>query len=1507
MAFKRILNWRKKKKGGSEGRGSPSGADTPAPEASTWSLSPTPVPSIGVSALVFQPSLSLPESPHVMHQAKGALVTAKDSWVNLTALLNLLKRTTSFSPLTAAIDDLSWFVRAHDEIGTTQREYQELCSQLEAVFQNLHTHFSAGTPPEMTIIMWNLCESIRADVRQVYHTQDRSVISRYIQAAQDVDKVTACYRRMQVHLQRVALNASLHIWTSVDRQTTEAQLHHLSPSMPARYNSVEARVVQRRECTPNTRQQVLIDLKLWIDQLDGEKVCWINGMAGTGKTTIINTLCSTLDKTNGLGASFFCTRLIPECRDIKLILPTIAYQLARFSDPFRGALLQVLKGDPDVHTKVLQVQFTRMILEPLRQVESSLPPSIVVVIDALDECEDDDGVGQVLEVIFASASELPIKFLVSSRPEYHIREKINKSALKKQLILHELDENIVKADIETYLRTELAAMSVPFSSSQLAVLVDRAGVLFIYAATAIRYIKGRNAVRRLETILQVRASGQGHSNQTREIDRLYELALISALNDQGLEPIEREQIELVLHTVVCAQQPLTVHALAGLLGLSVSEVAAALEPLWSVLHISESKTDQRVSTLHASFPDFMLDSGRSKQFACNAHVHNGKLAELCFRRIRQNPSQFNICSLQSSYLLDEDIPGIKDKVRESVPLDLLYVCKYWAAHLSLGGMSDELAKSLHDFLSTRLLLWMEVLNLAKQIYKGIGSIQKAINWLKAGEQLESIMPLARDARRFVTLFATSPVSRSTPHLYVSMLSSWPNHQRITSHYSRQAVGLVRIKGLQTAERQIGLLSLVPAGSSVFRIAYSPNGDFFAAGTTDGRVLIWDATSCRMTIEPIKVDTNSIPAIAISPDGTRICSSSHNRALSVWDPQNGQRLAGPLSGHADFILSVDYSPDGQWLASGSLDGTVFIWSTETWERAHELVIGRIGHGNELSAVAFSPDGSFIATSFESAIHLWDPFNNRRIGQPLEGHTSSIPTLAFLKGGKHLASGSCDHSIRIWNIGDRQIAFGLPQEHTLYILSLAVSPDGKLLASASDDHTMRIWDTTTWQTRAVLQHTGHAKSVTFSPDGSQLVSSSIDGNIRVWDVDDILNGQQTHSQSQGHSNAVLSVAFSPCGAYFVSGSHDMTVCIWDSQSRQLLHSPLKGHNEPVLSVGVSADSSHIFSVSMDRMIYVWHSHSGKLEYKIGPIETDGDYEIHYQLAWPAAYIFHRRLMVCGSKSGRIYVWEESKLLYSRTGHNSPIFSIAFSPDGQSFVSGSEDGEVMIWDTASGNRLFDPCKGHSEAVLSIAFSPDGTRFASGSFDCTIHVWSMNTGSQVGDALQGHTRPVCSVAFSPRGDQLVSGSDDKTLRLWNIASGKTTAIFRGHTDQVISVAFSPDGTQVVSGSNDKTIRLWKSLPTAGDLTSDGVRSEDPLKDLTNVKESKITPEWEMDHDGWVHDCQGRLLVWVPPDLRSILLAPRNAALLSGQGHIELDFSDARIGDMWETCYQPYPSSSSD
>ncbi|KDN47243.1 hypothetical protein RSAG8_03722, partial [Rhizoctonia solani AG-8 WAC10335] len=1248
----------------------------------------------------------------------------------------------------------------------------------------------------------------------------------------------------------------------MDEQKTEARLSRIAPSMTACFNSSE-----RRKCTENTREKVLSDLMAWKSDQDGETVCWMNGMAGTGKTTIVNTLCDILDNNHELGASFFCTRSLPECRNVKLILPTIAYQLARFSIPFQNALSQALVEDPDVHTKVLRLQFERMILKPLQAVTPSLPGTVVVVIDALDECEDDDAVEQILDLLFKHASRLPIRFLVSSRPEHHIREK-------------------------TYLREELANISL--TDDQLKTLVERAGVLFIYAATLARYIKARNSQKRLDTILKSTGSGLQSSNNA--IDSLYEVVLTSALNNRDLEPLEKEQMRLILHTVVCAQEPLTVNALAGLLMLTCPEVHDALRPLWSVLHIS----NLHVNTLHASFPEYILDSNRSNQFACNPEAHNGKLAELCFKRINQNNTQFNLCNLSSSCVFDDDIPNLDLKTKEAVPFDLLYACQYWAVHLALGGKSKSQAKALHEFLSKRLLLWMEVLNLSKRIEKGVGLMEKAVAWLRATDsQSMATKLLARDARRFVSMFATSPVSRSTPHLYISMLSSWPKFQPMAKCYTQRANGLPNIMEIKATERQ-PLLSAIPVGCAVYCVNFAPNGAFFVAGTSNYTILVWDALSCQMTIDPIK-GGHITTSICISPDSTRICSGSLDSSIYIWDPQNGQLVAGPLEGHTRPVDSVDYSPDGSYIASGSRDGTIRVWSTQTWQMEGDPLEGNDG---VVFTVAFSPDGSRVASGSFSLIHIWDHRSGKLIGDPLKGHSEYVRSLKFLPDGTHLVSISENSIMHIWDLNSGQIIRQISsfQEHLLRGGVVAISPANAFCACAPGDFTVRLWDTQTWQTHSIMWHTSFVESIAFSPDGSRLISVSKDKRLSVWEVQELdQKVSLNQSEFEGHSGVVQSVSFSPCGAYIVSGSDDSTIRMWDAQTGQPIRSPIKEHNGRVKSVGFLHNGARITSVSDTGTICMWDAQNGDLANTFCPIETVEEPNPFFPEYWPVAFSPDGSRIAVGTSVGNIHICEDQKKSLLLTRHRASVTSIAFSPDQRFIFSGSQCGELMMWDSHTGDPLPISFAGHETVVYSVDVAPNGSRIASGSRDTFIRVWDAQNGELVGDSLQGHNDAIYSVSFSPCGTYIVSGSQDRTVRLWDVASGQSVVVFQGHTDRVRSVAFSPDGTQIVSGSADLAIRVWDVPTSKDDLSSGGSEDSEELPG-GHVHDEEGSPDidWTMDEDGWVCDNKARLLLWVPPDLRSILLWRHNKMLISRHGCVKLNFANARIDEGWITCYQP-------
>jgi WD40 repeat protein len=158
---------------------------------------------------------------------------------------------------------------------------------------------------------------------------------------------------------------------------------------------------------------------------------------------------------------------------------------------------------------------------------------------------------------------------------------------------------------------------------------------------------------------------------------------------------------------------------------------------------------------------------------------------------------------------------------------------------------------------------------------------------------------------------------------------------------------------------------------------------------------------------------------------------------------------------------------------------------------------------------------------------------------------------------------------------------------------------------------------------------------------------------------------------------------------------------------------------------------------------------------------------------------------------------------TGHESAVFSVAFSPDGQRIVSGSLDKTLRLWDANTGKAIGQPLTGHESVVSSVAFSSDGKRIVSGGGDSILRLWDAETGKLKVILLGNY--PSKNLAFSPDGKRIVSGSVDNTLRLWDADTGLAIGQpLTGHRHEVNSVAFSPDGKRIVSGSRDSSLRLW-------------------------------------------------------------------------------------------------------
>ncbi|MCA2717734.1 hypothetical protein [Microcystis sp. M169S2] len=522
----------------------------------------------------------------------------------------------------------------------------------------------------------------------------------------------------------------------------------------------------------------------------------------------------------------------------------------------------------------------------------------------------------------------------------------------------------------------------------------------------------------------------------------------------------------------------------------------------------------------------------------------------------------------------------------------------------------------------------------------------------------------------------------------------------------------------------------------------------------------------------------------------------------------------LEGHDSDVNSVNFSPDGKTLVSGSDDNTIKLWNVETGQEIRTLK----GHDSAVYSVNFSPDGkTLVSGSYDNTIKLWDVETGRVIRTlTLKGHNELDLDVNFSPDGKTLVSGSGDKTIKLWNVETGQEIRTL-KGHDDYVLSVNFSPDGKTLVSGSWDKTIKLWNVETGEEiRTLKGHNYYVISVNFSPDDKTLVSGSADNTIKLWNVE---TGQEIRTL-KGHDYSVNSVNFSPDGKTLVSGSLDNTIKLWNVETGKEIRT-LKGHDEPVNSVNFSPDGKTLVSISPegktlvddsdeDKTIKLWDVETGQeirtLKGHDEPVNSvdfspDGKTLVSSSFSWDKE---DEDTGMSGSGDKTIKLWnvETGQEIRTLKGHDDYVLSVNFSPDGKTLVSGSIDKTIKLWNVETGKEI-RTLKGHDNTVISVNFSPNGKTLVSGSGDKTIKLWNVETGQEI-RTLKGHDYPVRSVNFSPDGKTLVSGSADNTVKLWNVETGEEIRTLKGHDSYVRSVNFSPDGKTLVSGSADNTVKLW-------------------------------------------------------------------------------------------------------
>ncbi|KAG8792948.1 hypothetical protein FRC12_004393 [Ceratobasidium sp. 428] len=1427
------------------------------------------------SAVVPSPQSALSPATTSGQQAPTDVPTQPDNdnniWTVLIVRLQGLRKVSSAIPVLASVVDvLIKSLEVLSDANKCRHEYLSLASRLTDIISTLEHHISKSNSAEISDCIHNLLNAIQSELALVNNKQERHTLSRFADTNQDEGDILEIYHRIESHFHQLQVNATFSMWSNMNEQSAIMHLDRLSPVMQARYNSASAMLTRRRKCTPNTRVDILGGLHTWANTTESPQIYWLNGMAGTGKTTIMYSFCMELDNTYQLGASFFCSRLLPDCQDVTRIIPTIAYQLSSFSHPFKSALCDVLAGNRDLGTYDVLTQFDKLVKQPLLAVVEAMPNNLLVVIDAIDELSGDGDVLLLLDLLFRYSADLPVRFLVSSRPEPGVREQMLSRDNQSRMILHlhDVEQALVQADIETFLVEELRTISP--SETQIQQLAQQAGNLFIYASTAIRYIlPDRPSVdpyERLDSILRMKVDQS--SKRHRDINALYSTVLAMALEHQDLETQEADNIRTVLNTIICIHEPMNITTLASLIGLGEKKVLVALQPLWSVLHTSESTGI--VSALHASFPDYMLGRERSGRFWCDKPKHSDFLAQCCFNTMSKE-LRFNICGLESSFVLDKDVLDFSTRVDQAISAQLFYACQHWSNHLQDAEDSSVLRSSLDRFLTHRLLFWMEVLNAKQCIGIGETLLNKTQKWLMSIGELR-MRKLIEDAAKFVAYFAANDISGSTPHIYLSMLPFWPKTRPVSIHYMKNAKRILHVDEAKLQGRNSTLVATWNDRDRVRSLTVSPDCALVASGSNYGTVNVWDSRTGTILASQSECIGRAY-AVAFSPDSIYVASASGYCSFHIWTARTGEVVADTFEGHDDGVSCLTFSKDGARIVSGSDEGTIIVWDSRT----AMVVAGPLNrHANTVTRLVFSSDGtSFVSGSPDGEIYIWET-QTYSVVHSVQ-HSSQIACLALSTENFCTFSGSYSGETHNWDPQTGSIDTVPFHEYDGYVCCAAFSPDCSRIATGGEYQTVCIRDVRTGRLLAkpLKGHTDELSSIAFFPDGERIVSGSDDGTICIWDIRDAATATQELS-SEAHTGEIMSITFSPNGAHVASCAADGTVRVWEARTGAAAVAPMKGHDGSVLSVAFSPDGNRIASGSFDRTIRIWDMHSGSL--LAGPIKT------HEHAVSCVVFAPDGARMISGSYDGTIRVWDTtnwSAMPGPFIREPTAIDSLAFSNSGNLMVSGAINGSVYVWDTSTWATVatlslhMAPSDPHP-----VAFLPDGLRVFSGAVGEGICVWDIRGGGAIVD-LFCDDDPIEGFypTLSPDGKRIVSCVENHNVQIWNLFEETPAAKpFEGHTRSVQALAFSPDGELVASGSYDGSIRIWDARP--GSILSG-------------------ENEWRLGSKGWVTATNGKdLLLWVPPEFRNDLSRPPNLAVISTKKSLVLDFNGLAKGNYWHECY---------
>ncbi|KAJ6474551.1 hypothetical protein DFH09DRAFT_1472908, partial [Mycena vulgaris] len=492
-----------------------------------------------------------------------------------------------------------------------------------------------------------------------------------------------------------------------------------------------------------TRVDIIRDIvtKLTGIPSPAQRIVMLSGSAGSGKSTIAKSVATTLAEAKMLAASFFFSRDYTE----------------------RKQRTGILAAHP-------RLQFEKTVVERLAEMLPSSQPW-VICLDALDECGNDRG-QILLRWLSDTIAQIPphVRFLLTGRPD--VPSYLEFDSLRyfiQGIVLDQINPAVVRDDIHRYVGRSLDGANWttrnPWKAQSHDVdeITNRADGLFIFAATAVRYVIAGLPLVHPQKSVDYLLKGVPLTHLHDLYHRIVDGGIAAPQTDDPRAQDSRDCIVRILGTILHLLDPLDPENLASLLGIEVDTLKRSLfqSQLSAVIRIPHA--GGTIQIIHLSFREFMTSKIQETRpdLLCGTEQQQSALASDLFRVLR-NGLKFNICHLPTSYLRNADVVNLDARINDHVPAHLRYACRFWGDHVAAIPFNSEIAQMAEEFLFSQFLFWLEVLSLLAIVRHAPQALTKLMKWTNSHATIEFVS----DAKQFIAFFADAIV-QSAPHIYLS--------------------------------------------------------------------------------------------------------------------------------------------------------------------------------------------------------------------------------------------------------------------------------------------------------------------------------------------------------------------------------------------------------------------------------------------------------------------------------------------------------------------------------------------------------------------------------------------------------------------------------------------------------------------------------------------------------------------------------------------------------------------